>query len=202
MNSEDFNSIFWQSIVDYHRKDDITAKAPNPYPKDSLEYLLYQKNWIDTVQWHLEDLIREEKIEPKRALEIKREIDVSNQRRIDLVEQIDDYFFDQFQNVVTQANARLNTETPAWAIDRLSILHLKIYHMQEETKREDASEAHREKCRQKLHILNLQKADLSAAIDQLLNELKAGTCQVKTYRQMKMYNDPTLNPVLRKQQKK
>lgn len=198
MTSKTFNQIFWESITDYHKTDDINTPSPNSYQSGSLEFLLYKKNWIDTVQWHLEDIIRDENIDPVRALEIKREIDASNQRRTDLVEQIDDYFFDLCKEVTPIEGARINTETPAWAIDRLSILNLKIYHMKEEAERTDASEEHRAKCQNKLNVLLLQQKDLSQAIDEMLQDMQSGKCLAKTYKQMKMYNDPSLNPVLRK----
>lgn len=198
MNSNTFNKIFVESIKTYHVKDDINQVCPNPYKKDTLEHLLFYKNWIDTVQWHLEDLIREEEIEPSEALQLKRRIDKSNQVRTDIVELIDDYYFEQFDNVQTLSSARLNTETPAWALDRLSILNLKIYHMHEEANRKDASQMHREKCQHKLNVLLQQQKDLSLAIDQLLEDIANGKIIIKTYKQMKMYNDPTLNPVLRK----
>ncbi|MTI32580.1 DUF4254 domain-containing protein [Xanthovirga aplysinae] len=199
MKAEDYNKIFWQSIEDYHEKDDVNTPCNNPFAEGTLENLLYRKNWIDTVQWHLEDIIRATDIEPKKALKIKREIDASNQRRTDLVEQIDDFYFDKYESVQAKESARINTETPAWAIDRLSILNLKIYHMKEESLRKNASETHIKQCRHKLEVLYAQQNDLSQAIDQLLNEIESGNCLVKTYKQMKMYNDPELNPVLRKQ---
>jgi len=199
MKAKDYNKIFWQSIEEYHQKDEVTTPCLNPYAEGKLENLLYRKNWIDTVQWHLEDIIRATDIQAEVALKIKREIDASNQRRTDLVEQIDEFFFDKYRSVQAKGNARINTETPAWAIDRLSILNLKIYHMKEESLREDANEAHLERCRHKLAVLYAQQKDLSQAIDQLLEEIEGGDCLIKTYKQMKMYNDPELNPVLRKQ---
>lgn len=199
MQTELFNRIFEESIEKYHETDHVDSPNPNPYKEGTLENLLFTKNWIDTVQWHLEDIIREEGINPEEALKIKRRIDSSNQDRTDLVEQIDDFYFDQFKNVTLKEGSRVNTETPAWAIDRLSILNLKIYHMKEEANREDASEEHKAKCAHKLQVLLTQRVDLSGAIDDLLKEMQEGTCQVKTYKQMKMYNDPEMNPVLRKQ---
>jgi hypothetical protein len=196
--SELFNKIFLQSIQDYHVKDDVSSPENNPYESNTIEYLLYKKNWIDTVQWHLEDIIRAPEINPAEALLIKRKIDLSNQNRTDLVENIDDYFFDQFKEVVYEKNARLNTETPAWAIDRLSILALKIYHFREETLRKDSTLQHKIKCQQKLDVLLLQQQNLSEAIDGLLQDIQKGICIIKTFKQMKMYNDNELNPVLRK----
>ena len=198
MNSNAFNRVFIESIKTYHVKDDVNQTCPNPYQKETLEYLLFKKNWIDTVQWHLEDLIRDEQIEPSEALKLKRRIDKSNQVRTDTVELIDDYYFEQFSNIKADPAARINTETPAWALDRLSILNLKIYHMHEEANRADASQLHREKCQHKLNVLLQQQKDLSLAIDQLLEDVASGKITIKTYKQMKMYNDPTLNPVLRK----
>ena len=198
MNINEFNDIFEQTIEKYHVKDDVNQEFTSEYPQDSLNYLLNKKNWIDTVQWHLEDIIREPSIDPVRALEIKRRIDKSNQDRTDLVELIDDYFFEQFSDVKPLPGAFINTETPAWAVDRLSILNLKIYHMREEAGRKDAGEDHRKKCSFKLKVLLQQREDLSLAIEQLFDMLQKGKAIIKTYKQMKMYNDPNLNPVLRK----
>lgn len=182
-------------------KDDINNSISNPFNADTLEHLLYAKNWIDTVQWHLEDLIREPGINPENALQLKRRIDASNQDRTDIVEFIDSYFFKKYTGVKIQPGAKLNTESPAWAIDRLSILVLKIYHMQLEAKRTDASVQHRNACIKKLEILLEQQRDLSLAIDNLLEEIEQGLKYMKVYKQMKMYNDPYLNPVLYSQKK-
>lgn len=190
------NKIFQQSIEDYHLADNIDSVITNPYSDGSLEYLLYAKNWIDTVQWHLEDIIREPAIDPATALQIKRRIDASNQERTDLVEYIDSYFLEKYKSVKTVPDAGINTETPAWAIDRLSILVLKIYHMRLEAERKDATEEHRLACQKKLEILLQQQKDLSAAIDELLQDIEQGRKYIKVYKQMKMYNDPSLNPVL------
>lgn len=192
------NKIFNESIADYHQFDDVNRAIANPYEKSSIEHLLYLKNWIDTVQWHLEDIIRNPQIDPVEALGIKRWIDRSNQERTDVVEYIDSYFLEKYKAVVPATDAVINTESPAWAIDRLSILALKIYHMQEEANRADASEAHREACQRKLSILQEQQRDLSAAIEDLLAGIAAGKKFMKVYKQMKMYNDPSLNPVLYK----
>ncbi|WP_127140417.1 DUF4254 domain-containing protein [Flagellimonas marinaquae] len=192
-------NIFQKSIDTYHIKDNVNQEFTNPYPKDQVEHLLYRKNWIDTVQWHYEDIIRDPDIEPKAALELKRKIDASNQDRTDLVEYIDSYFLNKYQSVQVKENATINTESPAWAIDRLSILALKIYHMQEEVNRTDASKEHIQKCSEKLAVLLEQKKDLSTAIDQLLSDIEAGNKYMKVYKQMKMYNDEELNPVLRGQ---
>lgn len=190
------NEIFLQSIKDYHIHNDIDAVENNSYNPSSPEYLFYKKNWIDTVQWHLEDIIREPGINPMLALQIKRRIDESNQERTNLVEYIDSYFLDKYKDVKVHADARFNTESPAWAIDRLSILALKIYHMQQEAERKDATEDHRLACTNKLNILLQQQIDLSTAIDELLQEIEEGKKYMKIYKQMKMYNDPSLNPVL------
>jgi len=198
ITTKQFNEIFEQTIAAYHIKDDVDQEFNSKYTEDSLEYLLNKKNWIDTVQWHLEDIIREPSINPEKALEIKRRIDKSNQDRTDLVELLDDYFFEQFEAVSPLPDAFINTETPAWAVDRLSILNLKIYHMREEANREDANQEHRDKCSFKLNVLLQQREDLSLAIEQLFDMLQKGKAIVKTYKQMKMYNDPNLNPVLRK----
>lgn len=188
--------IFNQSINDYHIKDNVDTPEPNTYEKGSLEQILYSKNWIDTVQWHLEDIIRDENINPINALEIKRRIDSSNQKRTDLVEYIDSWFLNKYKDIQPKEDARINTETPAWAIDRLSILALKVYHMDLEANRESASEEHKQKCQQKLNVLLEQKKDLSLAIDQLLKNIEEGKVKIKTYKQMKMYNDEELNPIL------
>lgn len=190
------NRIFAEVIDTYHRYDHVDQPVENPYEKGSVEYLLYWKNWIDTVQWHLEDIIRDPQIDPVAALALKRRIDASNQERTDLVEYIDSYFLEKFKDVDVAADARINTESPAWAIDRLSILALKIYHMGKEVERTDVSEQHRAECRKKLDILLQQRADLSAAIEELLDDMAAGRKYMKVYKQMKMYNDPELNPVL------
>lgn len=193
------NSIFQESIAKYHRIDKVDQPFENSYPKGDIAHLLYRKNWIDTVQWHYEDIIRDPDIDPGAALLLKRQIDSSNQDRTDLVEYIDSYFLQKYESVEIKDNAIINTESPAWAIDRLSILALKIYHMQEEADRKDASEDHIEKCRQKLNVLLEQRADLSIAIDQLLADIELGNKYMKVYKQMKMYNDDELNPVLRGQ---
>ena len=192
------NEIFYKAIADYHVKDDIETPINNPYDRDSIENRLYLKCWIDTVQWHFEDIIRDPHIDPVEALNLKRRIDRSNQDRTDLVEQIDSYFRQKYSDVTVLPDARINTESPAWAVDRLSILALKIYHMREQVEREDATPDHREKCRAKLNVLLEQQKDLGAAIDQLLDDIEAGRKYMKVYRQMKMYNDPATNPVLYK----
>ncbi|MDO4762820.1 MAG: DUF4254 domain-containing protein [Flavobacteriaceae bacterium] len=194
--------IFNQSIKDYHITDNVDATEPNPFEKGSLEQILYSKNWIDTVQWHLEDIIRDENIDPIKALEIKRRIDASNQKRTDLVEFIDAWFLNQYRHIQPKEEARINTETPAWAVDRLSILALKVFHMSIEAQRESASEEHKKKCQDKLNVLLEQKEDLSLAIDQLLENIENGWVRIKTYKQMKMYNDEDLNPVLYQNKRK
>ena len=199
MFSENCNNIFNQSIVDYHVTDDVDAQIKNPFPPSTIEFLLYQKNWIDTVQWHLEDIVRNPNISPVEGLAIKRRIDSSNQERTDMVEFVDGYFLDQFKNVVALPNAKINTESPAWAVDRLSILALKIYHMQVEVNRENASAEHVASCTTKLNILLEQRIDLSRAIDDLLHDMETGNKFMKVYKQMKMYNDPSLNPILYQQ---
>ncbi len=191
--------IFKESIEAYHIKDDVYQDFINPFPNDKIEHLLYRKNWIDTVQWHYEDIIRDPGINPKDALSLKRKIDASNQDRTDLVEYIDGYFLKKYQAVHIKEDAKINTESPAWAIDRLSILALKIYHMQEEVDRTDASPEHTQKCSAKLAVLLEQREDLSTAIDQLLEDIEKGNKYMKVYKQMKMYNDEELNPVLRGQ---
>lgn len=193
---EESNRIFAQAVRDYHRTDAVDVPMPNPYAEGTIEHELYCKNWIDTVQWHLEDIIRDPQIDPSEALVIKRRIDKSNQDRTDLVERIDSYFLSLFQDVKPQPDARINTESPAWAIDRLSILHVKLWHMQEQVDRKDVSAEQHEKCMAKLAVLKEQLEDLTTSIQQLLDDYSSGVRVMKVYRQMKMYNDPTLNPVL------
>ncbi len=189
-------ALFNLAIEDYHEYDNVDQAIKNPFPLDSLQEMLYQKNWIDTVQWHLEDLIRDPNIKADEALAIKRRIDASNQDRTDMVEQIDDAILALYREVKPQSFARLNTESPAWAIDRLSILALKIYHMNIEAQREDIDAELLKKNQYKLSVLKIQEEDLCLAIDQLLEDLATGKRTAKVYRQMKMYNDPELNPVL------
>ena len=196
--TEKANKIFQQAIRDYHLTDNVDTEMKNPYDRDSIEYKLYMKCWIDTVQWHLEDLIRDPHIDLSDALALKRRIDHSNQDRTDLVEEIDTYFRQKYADITPMADARLNTESPAWAVDRLSILELKIWHMQEQTERKDAGQEHLARCQAKLDVLLEQRVDLSTAIDQLLEDYQAGRKVMKVYRQMKMYNDPSTNPVLYK----
>ena len=190
------NKVFNMAINDYHVKDDVDTVINNPYDRDSIENRLYLKCWIDTVQWHLEDIIRDPHIDPLEALKLKRRIDRSNQDRTDLVEQIDSYFRMKYNDVKILPNATINTESPAWAVDRLSILALKIYHMKEQAECNDASAEHKEKCQKKLDVLLEQQVDLSTAIDQLLDDIENGRKYMKVYKQMKMYNDPSTNPVL------
>ena len=198
--TEHSNVIFGQTIRDYHLTDNVDTPMNNPYNRGTIDYNLYMKCWIDTVQWHFEDIIRDPHIDPTEALQLKRRIDRSNQDRTDLVEEIDTYFRKQYSEVKPLPDARLNTESPAWAVDRLSILALKIYHMKEQVEREDAETAHRDKCAEKLSVLLEQQKDLGLAIDQLLEDIEAGRKYMKVYRQMKMYNDPSTNPVLYKKQ--
>lgn len=191
--------IYAQATVDYHRTDNVDSPEPEPYAPHTLGALLYKKNWVDAVQWHLEDLIRDPQILPAEALALKRRIDASNQRRTDLVEQLDQWIYGRLRNVQPLPGAPLNTETPAWAMDRLSVLELKIYHMRQESEREAASPTHRRACAAKLEVLLEQENDLTEAISRLLAELQNGTRRMKLYLQMKMYNDPELNPVLYKE---
>ena len=190
--------VFEKSVDDYHVYDDINRLASNPYEKKDFEHLLYEKNWIDTVQWHYEDIIRDPDIDPNEGMSLKRLIDSSNQNRTEMVEYIDSYFLKLYSNVSPKPDAKVNTESPAWALDRLSILILKIYHMKEESLRKDVSEQHRNTCNEKLQVLLEQQKDLSESIDQLLEDLSKGEKKMKVYKQMKMYNDETLNPVLYK----
>ena len=196
--TEHSNLIFGQAIRDYHLTDNVDTPMNNPYDRGSIDYNLYMKCWIDTVQWHFEDIIRDPHIDPVEALNLKRRIDRSNQDRTDLVEEIDSYFRHKYSEVKPLPEARLNTESPAWAIDRLSILALKIYHMREQVERDDADNEHRANCAAKLDVLLEQQKDLGLAIDQLLEDIEAGRKYMKVYRQMKMYNDPSTNPILYK----
>tara|TARA_B100001027_G_scaffold216440_2_gene192808 strand:- start:12336 stop:12944 length:609 start_codon:yes stop_codon:yes gene_type:complete len=200
MFSKKANSIFNKTIESYKILDDINQPFVNKFnkEKDLISHLLYRKCWIDTVQWALEDLIRDPNIDPNEALTLKRRIDASNQERTDTVENIDSYFFDKFRTVNPKEDATINTESPAWAIDRLSILALKIYHMHLETIRSDASSEHKKACNEKLNVLIEQRQDLSSAIDSLIDDISKGNKYMKVYKQMKMYNDDELNPVLRK----
>jgi len=199
MFSDKANKIFAEVIERYHEKNDVEQAFSNPYDKDSklIEHLLYRKSWIDTVQWHYEDIIRDPNIDPVGALKLKRQIDASNQDRTDMVEYIDSYFLEKFKDVKVKDDATINTESPAWGIDRLSILALKVFHMNEEAERTDASQEHQMACKAKLNILLEQRVDLSTAINQLLDDIAHGKKYMKVYKQMKMYNDNELNPVLR-----
>lgn len=190
------NPIFKKAIDDYHLTDNVDQPINNPYEAGSIEHYLYVKNWIDTVQWHLEDIIRDPHINPVEALQLKRRIDKSNQERTDLVEMIDSYFLTKYSDIAVLPDATINTESPAWAIDRLSILALKIYHMQEQVNRTDADTQHIATCQNKLNVLLEQQKDLSCAIDQLIADIQAGRKFMKVYKQMKMYNDPSTNPIL------
>mgnify|MGYP003120631510 FL=1 len=200
MFSAKANKIFKEVIDTYHLENTVEQGFENPFNKDTqlIDHLLYRKCWIDTVQWHYEDIIRDPNIDPVEALTLKRMIDASNQDRTDMVEFIDSYFLEKLKHVTPKSSATINSESPAWAIDRLSILALKIYHMDEEVKREDASADHRKNCNTKLAILLEQRVDLSSAIDRLLEDIENGDKYMKVYKQMKMYNDEELNPVLRK----
>lgn len=201
LSAEQCYQVFEKSVADYHINDHVDTPVKNPYPDASFEALLYAKNWIDTVQWHLEDIIRLPEIQPTEGIAIKRRIDKSNQDRTDTVECIDDYFLDQFKHVVPKPGTRINSETPAWLIDRMSILVLKIYHMKEQTERKDVSAEHLAKCTSKLNILLEQRTDMRLAFDELMEDIGSGARRFKVYRQMKMYNDASLNPMLYKQSK-
>ena len=199
MFTEKANAIFKEAIDTYHLMNTVDQPFVNKYDKshDLLGHLLYRKCWIDTVQWHYEDIIRDPQIDPVAALTLKRKIDASNQDRTDMVEYIDSYFLEKYNSVEVKDGATINTESPAWGVDRLSILALKVYHMDEEASRTDASDAHRAACKTKLDILLEQRVDLSTAIDTLLEDISTGDKYMKVYKQMKMYNDDELNPVLR-----
>ncbi len=190
------DTIFTKSINDYHVFNSVDRDIANPYEEGTLEHLLYKKCWVDAVQWHFEDIIRDPNIDPVEALVLKRRIDASNQVRTDLVEYIDSYFLNQYSGIDVKDGAKINTESPAWACDRLSILYLKIYHMKEEVERTDVDSVHVAQCQTKLDILTAQHTDLTTAIEEFLTDLESGSKYMKVYKQMKMYNDPSLNPVL------
>ena len=198
MKAENCIKIFEQAITNYHLKDDVYQPFTNPFEEGTIEHTMYQKSWIDTVQWHYEDIIRDPNIEPTAGMDMKRKIDKSNQNRTDVVEQLDDYYISLFNTISVQSNAKLNTESPGWVVDRISILCLKIYHMQEQVDRTDTDRKHKQQCLNKLNILLEQKEDISKSFNDLLDEIQKGEKQIKVYRQMKMYNDDTLNPVLYK----
>lgn len=199
MNSKEINQVFRRSIEDYHITDSIDSPLNNPYPDNDFKHILYEKNWVDTVQWHLEDIIRSPAISDKQLVEVKRKIDASNQRRTDLVELMDDYFYTEYKDVPLQDGARLNSETPAWLLDRMSILQLKIYHFHEQLLRKNVSEEHKQSVREKLAVLREQEKDMETCYDELISDLESGKKYMKVYRQMKMYNDPSLNPILYKE---
>ncbi|AUC85299.1 hypothetical protein CW731_08345 [Polaribacter sp. ALD11] len=199
MFSKKANAIFIDAIETYKSKNELEQKCVNPFDKntDLIDFLLFEKCWIDAIQWAYEDIIRDPNINAEDALVLKRKIDASNQVRTDTVEYIDSYFLDKYATIALEKDATINSESPAWAIDRLSILALKIYHMHLETVREDASEVHKQNCTKKLNVLLDQRNDLSTAIDDLLVDISKGKKYMKVYKQMKMYNDAELNPVLR-----
>lgn len=190
------NKIFQDVINDYHVHSDIDQPIANPYSGNTIEHLLYLKCWIDTVQWHMEDVVRNPQIDPVEGLQWKRRIDQSNQERTDVVEYIDSYFLEKFADIQPDQDAKINSESPAWVIDRLSILALKVYHMTEETLRTNADALHIQACTDKLNILLNQRTDLSGSLDELIADIESGRKYMKVYKQMKMYNDPALNPVL------
>jgi len=192
------NKLFARCIVHYHVLDHVDQEFAAYSEGNEIEQLLYHKCWIDTVQWHYEDLIRDPQIEPSEGMALKRLIDASNQRRTDMVEQIDDWFLAQFAGNTIGEKATVNTESPAWVVDRLSILALKIYHMQEQATRNNVDGEHRQKAEAKLLVLKEQQVDLSTSFDELIADIGSGKCRMKVYRQMKLYNDPTTNPVLYK----
>lgn len=201
LKAEECYSVFQRSIDDYHAHDDVDFPIKNPFKEGSFEHLLYTKNWIDTVQWHLEDIIRLPEINPTEAVQLKRRIDKSNQDRTDRVEKIDDVFLEEFKHVTPKAGTRINSETPAWLLDRMSILLLKVFHMKEQTERNDVDGEHKAKCQLKLNILLEQRVDMKTAFDELMEDIGSGNRRFKVYRQMKMYNDASLNPMLYNQKK-
>ena len=195
MNAKKINNIFRETIADYHLTDHVDHPMPVKYQNDKFLSLLYLKNWIDTVQWHLEDIIRDPENDPKYLVEIKRRIDASNQHRTDTVEQIDEYLFEQLKDTKASPSARMNSETPAWLLDRMSILQVKIYHFEDQLKRADLSDELRKSVSHKLAVLKVQENDLEVCFDELMEDLLSGKKYMKLYKQMKMYNDPNLNPV-------
>ncbi len=201
LKADECYSVFQRSIQDYHVQDNVDSPIKNPFVEGSFEHLLYTKNWIDTVQWHFEDIIRLPEINPTEAVQLKRRIDKSNQDRTDRVEKIDDVFLEEFKHVIPKSGTRINSETPAWLLDRMSILLLKIFHMKEQTERKDADAEHVTKCKFKLNILMEQRADMKTAFDELIEDISTGNRRFKVYRQMKMYNDASLNPMLYGQKK-
>jgi hypothetical protein len=201
LKAEECYSVFQRSIDDYHVHDNVDFPIKNPFKEGSFEHLLYTKNWIDTVQWHLEDIIRLPEINPTEAVQLKRRIDKSNQDRTDRVEKIDDVFLEEFKHVIPKAGTRINSETPAWLLDRMSILLLKVFHMKEQTERNDVDAEHKAKCQLKLNILVEQRVDMKTAFDELMEDIGSGNRRFKVYRQMKMYNDASLNPMLYNQKK-
>ena len=201
MIAELCNKIFISVIDQYHINNDVDSSYVNPYNLDTLEYLLFEKCWIDTVQWHLEDLIRNPNIDSNKGLELKHRIDKSNQNRTDIVEKVDDYYFSIFKNT-SEKDSKLNTESPGWVVDRLSILNLKIYHMNEQLERKNVTAEHILNCEKKMVVLQNQRIDLSNSFNELLEEYKEGIKKMKVYRQMKMYNDEKLNPSLYKREAK
>jgi hypothetical protein len=198
LSAKEIIAIFRKAIDDYHLQDHVNAVLKNPFDQNSFEGLLYIKNWIDTVQWHLEDIIRRDDISTDEFVLTKRKIDASNQNRTDKVEELDELFYRFFANTETKESARLNSETPGWLLDRLSILELKIYHFMEQAERSDAEAEHRQKAAAKLEILLQQENDLSICFNELMLDLSLGDKYMKMYKQMKMYNDPSLNPELYK----
>ena len=198
LKAQECNSIFDQCIDQYHVLDKIDQPLNNSYQQGDINHLLYHKCWIDTVQWHYEDLIRDPNIDPSEGMALKKLIDASNQRRTDMVEKIDDWCLEQFKDIAADNDAGINTESPAWVIDRLSILSLKIYHMQEQASRQGVDEEHLKQAESKLAVLQEQRVDLSTSFDQLLAGIGSGKRRMKVYRQMKLYNDPATNPALYK----
>ena len=160
--------------------------------------LVSAQHQVNFELWHQEDLARDPDVSDSKIAGVKRAIDVLNQRRNDLIEQLDQFLVNVLsrENVNTTDQTELNSETPGSMIDRLSINALKIYHMNEEIQREDVAESHRKKCFGKLSVLQEQREDLRQCLDKLLVDLSTGKKRLKVYQQMKMYNDESLNPVL------
>jgi len=180
-----------ETVQRWHQRD-----IDNPY--EGFLALVCRQHEQNYRLWHEEDIARSPDVPDSRIAQVKRNIDRLNQQRNDLIERLDDHLIGQLAaaGIRPSPQAPLNTETPGSVIDRLSILALRIYHMEEQAQRRDAGAEHVEKARRKLAILHEQLRDLSTSLRQLLEDIFAGRKRLKVYRQFKMYNDPTLNPYL------
>jgi hypothetical protein len=194
---EQITALQIECVERWHREP-----VDNPYAQgDSVESLLgivCQQHQFNYLLWHEEDIARSREVTDAQIANVKRNIDRYNQSRNDWIERIDDWITADLarHTIVCPSDARLNTETPGSAMDRLSIMSLRIYHLDEQLTREDIDDAHREKVNMRLGICRLQHHDLANSLHELLEDIYAGNKRHRTYRQMKMYNDPTLNPYL------